>query len=97
MAAIVRSVVVVGGILVLGRRVTPSFVAGVGLIAGGLVAIGSVATLPGLMAALFALGVMSIGWIIASANPKDRRRLAYLTSTLRAIRHTIEKEKNTKK
>ena len=52
--------VVVGGILVLGRRVTPSFVAGVGLIAGGLVAIGSVATLPGLMAALFAIALGSL-------------------------------------
>ncbi|GEM_PF-4650256 len=34
--------------------------------------------------------LMSIGWVVTSPRPADRRRLAYLTQTLRIIRHVIE-------
>ncbi len=33
--------------------------------------------------------IMSIGWIIASDRAQDKRRLAYLTETLRTVRHAI--------
>jgi len=35
--------------------------------------------------------IMTIGWIIKSDDPKDRRRLAYLTDRLRHVRHTLER------
>jgi len=52
--------VVIGGILVLRRRVEPPFLTGVILIGGGLLALGAVATLPALMAALFAIALGSL-------------------------------------
>lgn len=55
--------VVAGGILVLGRRVAPPFLGGVLLIGGGLVALGTVAHLPGLVVALVAI---ALGSLVAS-------------------------------
>lgn len=52
--------VVIGGILVLRRRVEPPFLTGVVLIGAGLLALAAVATLPALMVALFAIALGSL-------------------------------------
>lgn len=36
--------------------------------------------------------ILSIGWVVESRDPLDRRRLASLTDVLRSVRHAIETE-----
>jgi len=37
--------------------------------------------------------ILNLGWVVKSSDAKDRRRLAYLTDTLRRIRQAIDAAK----